>query len=162
MNAWRTNQNHCITVAPPSNQLLNQPPPPENRKGKCWWSLYSSSHIVFMKSTQYAIRSSALIYSNIIPLKFTVTSYRKKKAILSVLLYEEINKTCTESFLIQRILSCRKSEKSTISIKVEHFRKANVNKGTQCLSLITLPLFVTIYFYVVHSSWPRAPFEGLV
>ena len=114
-----------------------------------------------MKSTQYAIRSSTLIYSNIIPLKFTVTSYREKKAILSVLLYEEINKTCAESFS-NTTHSILPQERKTISIKVEHFRKANVNKGTQCLSLSKLPLFVTIYFYVVHSSWPRAPFEGLV
>ena len=81
-----------------------------------------------MKSTQYAIRSSTLIYSNIIPLKFTVTSYRKKKAILSVLLYEEINKTCAESFS-NTTHSILPQERKTISIKVEHFRKANVNKG---------------------------------
>lgn len=104
-----------------------------------------------MKSTQYAIRSSTFIYSNIIPLKFTVTSYREKKAILSVLLYEEINETCAESFS-NTTHSILPQERKTISIKVEHFRKANVNKGTQYLSLSKLPLFVTIYFYVVHSS----------
>ena len=140
-------------MAPPSNQLLANQHHLKTETENNWWSLYSSSHIVLMKSTQCTIRSSALIYSNIIPLKFTVTSYRKKNAILSVLFYEEINKTCAESFS-NTTHSILPQERKTISIKVEHFPKANVDKGTQSLFLSKLPLLVTIYFYVVHSSWP--------